>query len=324
MKELTCTDAIILKELLKDGRKSFTQIANELGQTKAAICKRFKEMEKSGIIVGSTIQLDYARLGYNAVGTIEFKADPENIDDLVNTISEIPNTYTVIKSNNRTDVTVVVEKLKDIEEFNKLKEFIKGRRTVSEVVTYIWMGTRNIPENLKLVEGDGFSLEKNASTFSRSSHDKIDIDDIDEQIIEKLARDGRTPFADIAKELGIATNTVIRKYERLKQNGVIKVIIQVNPEKMGYRAFVMFYLAFLSQSSLSLIVDKLSAIPDISSIIKTSGQYDLVVFSLVKDIDHIISLREEIHKIAEITKEKMFLAKPTPIMPGYKEYISTF
>ena len=46
----------ILKDLLIDGKKSFTDIAKECGKSKDVITKRFNQMERKGIIVGATIQ----------------------------------------------------------------------------------------------------------------------------------------------------------------------------------------------------------------------------------------------------------------------------
>lgn len=59
-------------------------------------------------------------------------------------------------------------------------------------------------------------------------------------------------------------------------------------------------------------------------ILKTSGAYDLAVFSMIKDVDQIITLQEEFWKIAEISKTQIFLNKPFDKFPGYKQYISTF
>jgi Lrp/AsnC family transcriptional regulator for asnA, asnC and gidA len=319
-KELTAIDFKILQDLLKDGRKTFTQIANDCGEKKATICKRFKELQKSGIIIGSTIQLDYAALGYNTVGNIFFKVDPEKILYVVDHILKIPDIYHAIKLDNNTAVDVVAT-LKTVDDFNRVKEMIKRLPTVSELTTNIWMGIRNIPENLQITSQDPSAKVEYVNTLS---HKSIEIDEADKKIIEKLSKNGRAPFSSIAKELEIAVNTVIKKYERLKQNGIIKVSIQVNPEKIGYRTAAIFSLAFASQDSLSVIVDKLSSIPDVFLIIKTSGQYDLTVYSLVKDIDQLMNLQNEISKIAEISKQQMFLKKPKQIFPGYKEYISTF
>jgi Lrp/AsnC family transcriptional regulator, regulator for asnA, asnC and gidA len=319
-KELTPIDAKILHDLLKDGRKAFTQIANDCGEKKDAICKRFKELQKSGIIVGSTVQLDYAALGYNSVGNIFFKVHPENIVYAVDHILEIPDIYHAIKLDNNTAVDVVAT-LKMVDDFNRVKEMIKRLPTVSELTTNVWMGIRNIPENLQITNHDPSAR---VEYLKKLSHKSIEIDEVDKKLIEKLSKNGRAPFSSLAKELEISVNTVIKKYERLKQNGIIKVTLQVNAEKMGYRAKVRFSLAFASQDSLTFIVNKLSSIPDVYLIIKTSGQYDLNVYSMVRDIDQLMNLQNEISKIAEISKKQMFLLKPKQIFPGYKEYISTF
>ena len=323
MRELTCADAKILKDLLKDGRKSFTQIADECGETKASMCKRYKEMEKSGIIVGSTIQLNYASLGYLTVGTIGFKIHPEDVDNAVKTIQKVPNVFSAWKQNNNT--VVVVATLKNIDEFNRLKDYIKRAPSVYDVVTNIWMGIRNIPHNLKITKENCSIKENNDLDLTIKGNNKtIEIDEIDKQIIEKLAKDGQTPFAKMGKELNISTNTVIRKYERLKQKGIINVSIQINPINIGYPATASFNLAFQSQGSLTSIVDKLSAIPDIYLFIKTSGQYDLAIFSLIKDLEQVLSLQEQISEIAEISKIEIALRRPRTSFPSYKQYISTF
>jgi DNA-binding Lrp family transcriptional regulator len=309
--------------LLNDGRKSFTQIASECGETKATVCNRFNVMKKAGIVTGATIQLDYATFGYNTVGSIIFKVNPENIDYVVNQVTKIPNIFNPIKLNNNSTVYVVAT-LKTMDELNKAKEAIKKLPTVSELITNVWLGVRNIPENLQITANSEAVNEKTNYHLKKSSGNAIDVDETDRQIIQRLAKDGRMPFADIAEELGIATSTAIRKYERLKQNGVINVSIQVNPLKLGYRGMAIFNLAFLTQSSLSSIVDKLAKIPDITLILKTSGQFELSICSVVKDIDQLIALQTEIAKIAEVSKMVMILEKALPVLPAYMEYISTF
>ena len=60
------------------------------------------------------------------------------------------------------------------------------------------------------------------------------IDDIDLQIIKKLNDDGRTPFAQIAKQLGLSTGTIRQRYHRLVQDGILQVVAITNPLLMGF------------------------------------------------------------------------------------------
>ena len=140
-------------------------------------------MEKAGIIVGATIQLDYASLGYNAVGTINFKIRPENCDNAVNAIAKFPNIHRIMKLNNDSTVNVVAT-LRNMDEFNRIKDFTKRFPTVSETTTNVWMGIRNIPENIQITETTKSQIEKNAQDPNEINHKAVDADETDKQIIE--------------------------------------------------------------------------------------------------------------------------------------------
>lgn len=55
---------------------------------------------------------------------------------------------------------------------------------------------------------------------------KVMEDELDRQIIRRLAEDGRAVFADIARETGLSTSALHQRVKRLEARGVIK----------GYRA----------------------------------------------------------------------------------------
>lgn len=61
------------------------------------------------------------------------------------------------------------------------------------------------------------------------------VDDLDMQIIRSLLRDGRMPFAQLAKQLNISEATVHTRVDKLEDSGVIKGFTAiVDPEKLGY------------------------------------------------------------------------------------------
>ena len=70
------------------------------------------------------------------------------------------------------------------------------------------------------------------------------IDDIDRAIINKLSLNGRMPFAEIADPLGVSTETIVRRYEKLKENRDLKVVVEIDPTKIGYYAFGIFNFSF--------------------------------------------------------------------------------
>ena len=84
-------DVKVLKELLKDGRKSFTTIAEECQTSKDIIWKHYKDMTKAGIIVGATIQFNYPMFGYSGVAMITLSVESQFVTDVFERLKKIPD-----------------------------------------------------------------------------------------------------------------------------------------------------------------------------------------------------------------------------------------
>ncbi|PVX23015.1 MAG: hypothetical protein CW691_11915 [Candidatus Bathyarchaeum sp.] len=318
-------DAKILKDLLQDGRKNFNKIAKEAGVSKDIIWQHYKKLKNDGIIVGATVQLNYARLGYYTVGSIFVTIDPKNQDQIVKSIKKLQNIYGVNTGNG--PKIWVVATLKSMEELDDVKHAIKQVPSVLGMQTEIWIGIRHMVDNLSVL-----SIGKKASKPEKTDmpakdcikKTKSKIDKTDIQLIEKLSKNSRLSFRKIAKELNVSTDTVSRRYRKLEQNGIIKSVIQINPIKLGYVGRAMFNLAFISQKSSSEVIDKISIIPDIVLILKTSGVFDLSITARVKDMEHLFSIQDKIVSISGITRMETTMTRGRALMPGPKTYISTF
>ena len=133
--------------------------------------------------------------------------------------------------------------------------------------------------------------------------------------------DGRESFRKIAEELKISTDTVTRRYRNLKQHGIIKTSIQLNLEKLGYTAIAYIDLTFVHQPNEPNMADTLAEIPDVIKIIKTSGDFDLRILTLIRSLEHLFALQNRITNIAGVTKIKTTLQKIPPIWPVPRENI---
>ena len=64
---------------------------------------------------------------------------------------------------------------------------------------------------------------------------KIELDQTDEQILKVLHEDGRATYNEIGKRLGITGNTVRRRMDEMRENGVIrKFTVLTDPAELGY------------------------------------------------------------------------------------------
>ncbi len=322
-------DAKILKSLLEDGRKSFTDMAEELNTTKDQIWKHYKRMEKKGIITGSTVQINFESLGYEALASLLISVESQQIDQVMEYIGKIVEVRAYRQYNNVYNIRAVAV-LKDLNGLDHVKTAIRRHLPPAALRTYLWTAVRNIPENLQLSldkKNSGMLNKEQKSSLltAKSVADKVKIDEIDSMIISHLELNGRVPFNQIAKEIGSSTDTVVKHYQKLKKANVIKVSIQIDPKKIGYTSILDFNIAFASPSySSATIVESLVEIPDVIIIAKTSGDYDLQLTAMIRDVEQMFTIQEEIARISGITKIENSARKIPDRWPTQRQYLSTF
>ena len=320
-------DSKILKNLLQDGRAGYYEIAKQCGVSKNKIWKRCRAMEKKGIIKGATIQMNFGHFGYAALATLLISVEAQQIEQVMEFIGKITEVRAYRQYNSVYNVRAVAT-LRDLNELDHVKQVIKRKLPTIGLKTYIWTGVRNIPENLNLtgtLKDTSENNQQNSNKAIRTLGDRIIIDELDKQIIEKLTLDGRASFTKIAKEIGLSTDTVVKRYHKLREKGAIKVSIQINPNKIGYTSILDFNIAFTSPGGLSdPIVESLAKIPDVIIITKTSGDYDLQLTAMIRDIAQAFDIQDQIARICGITKIEASARKIPDRWPTPKQYISTF
>lgn len=319
-------DAAILRSLLQDGRKSFAEMAKDFKVTKTKIWKRFKEMEKKGIITGATVQMNFAALGIEALATLLISVEAEQLDQVMEYIRRITEVRAYRQYNNLYNIRAVTT-LKHISELDRVKEVIRHRIPANGIRTYIWTDVKNIPENLRLAPSNQntaySSTASDLPTELPPQKAKIKIDELDLQIIEKLAVDGRAPFSQMANELGTSTDTVAKRYRKLAKGNVVKATVQIDPNIIGYR-FIMDFNISLRSPSNSQTIEAVSRIPDVVIITKTSGDYDLQVTAMIRDVEHMFTCQDEISKVPGVVRIETSARKIPTGWPTPKQYISTF
>jgi len=221
-----------------------------------------------------------------------------------------------------------VTTLKNINELDRVKEAIRRRLPTNGLRTYIWTDVRNIPENLNLMpdtrETDR-TKEVDSTSPLHGNWSVFKIDQIDRQIVDNLALDGRESFSKIAKKIGTSTDTVAKRFRRLTDNGVVKISIQVDPNKLGYKSILDFNVAFSAPAENTLkIVNSLEKISDVIIITKTTGEYDLQLTAMIRDVEHMFNIQDEIAKTIGVTKIETSARKIPKKWPTPLQYISTF
>jgi DNA-binding Lrp family transcriptional regulator len=324
--QVSTVQAKILKELIADGRESDSEIAKKTGLTEEIVKKNFNEMKQTGIISGATIHINYKSFGYKAVAHLLINVDSQQADALVGYLQNMPEVYGFYNRGVKGNLDVVVI-LKTLEQLNEIKDAIKRRFSVLEMRTAIWTDIKEMNHNLSIIpdnrENVGASIDYQANTRKKSKPENMVIDQIDQKIADKLSENGRLSMEALGREIGISCDAAKRRYEKLRKNGVLKVTIQVNPIKIGYQALCLFFTVTSQENSL-LIIEKISRIPDIISIMKTTGDYDLQVWAMIQNVEQLLSIQEELGKIQGILRMDMEVVRVLEKWPTPRQYISTF
>jgi DNA-binding Lrp family transcriptional regulator len=312
----------IIKDLLTDGRKSFADIAKENDTSKDVIAKRYKQLKANGVIVGCTIQNSVRCYGANFVANLFINVQRGKVEPTIQAIRKIPNVIHAYALTVQQAVLTEVA-LKDIDELESTKKLFQSQPYVLGTDVTIWTGFRNTPENLSIFNFENGTKKEIVEQKGPKKRVDFEIDEVDRTIVSKLALNGRMPFAEIAEPLGVSTETVVRRYEKLRQNGDIKVVVRIDPTKIGYYAFGAFNFSF-SQEALSVNIEKISKTSDVNRIIKSAGSEDLTFTLMIRDINHFIEVQEEMAILPNITRVEARISRMIRPWPLEKEFISTF
>jgi len=128
------------------------------------------------------------------------------------------------------------------------------------------------------------------------------MDKLDYKIMEKLMDNSRLSFRKIAKELGVSTDTAMRRYKKLKKNGTLKPTIAIDLSKFGYQVVIWYMISLMPQINSSSAVDEIAKIPNVTTIIKAVGDYDLLAMAMVKDFQHMYKIGDDLAKVSGVTK----------------------
>jgi DNA-binding Lrp family transcriptional regulator len=313
----------ILEDLLSDGRKAFADIAKENNTSKDVIAKRFKQLKAKGVILGFTTQNSTRCFDSNFIANLRIQVQRGKIGPTMQAVNMIPNVIHAFPSAVPQAVLTEVA-LKNIGELEAVKKLVQSQPFVLGTDVTIWTGMRNTPENLSIFNTEEQVAKKPTDeTASHTRKTDIEIDDIDRAIISKLALNGRMPFAEIADPLGVSTETIVRRYEKLRENSDLKIVVQIDPTKIGYYAFGIFNFSF-SREALADNIEKISKTPDVNRIIKSAGYQDLTFTLMIRDINHFIEMQEEMAALPNITKIDVRIARMLCPWPLQREFISTF
>lgn len=133
-------DKRILEELLRNSKRSYRQLADELGIAAGTVLKRIKEMESKGIIKGYSIIVDHGKLSSQIVALIEIISSDGKLEEMGKKLSKLSNIYGVYETTGSPDA-VIIGRFRDTDELGKFARYLLGLPSVSRTNTHVVLNT---------------------------------------------------------------------------------------------------------------------------------------------------------------------------------------
>ena len=268
---LDSTDMRLIAELETNPRQRYSNLATILDIDPTTAMRRLNRLLREGFISFESF-INTAAVGYHRA-IIGLNVSQGYSESIANELAR--NTLmNVWITTGRYDIAAWAT-YKDPE---MLFDFISGNLGEIPNITSI----EAIPV-LKVIKYS-FAFFGNANHRPLSSRINRQLDDCDWNILTELDENPRITNTQLARRLGISTQTTGVKLQRLLDEDAVRINCVVSHTMAGYELSMGIFIK-AQPKSIHDVAERLTANRSVYAIIATSGRYDLMTGAIFKDSD---------------------------------------
>ena len=113
---------------------------------------------------------------------------------------------------------------------------------------------------------------------------RIPLDETDEAILRALQENGRRPYRDIAREIGVSEGTVRGRVRKLEHLGALRFLAFVDPMQLGNSVLALM-LVRVEGKAQDAIVEALSSWSETTYVSTLAGRADIYAQLICADAD---------------------------------------
>lgn len=122
------------------------------------------------------------------------------------------------------------------------------------------------------------------------------VDEIDAQLIRHLQVDGRRPYTQLAKEVGLSEAAVRQRVQRLLEHGVMQIVAVTDPLQLGLHRQAMILIKV--EGDVREVASELATFDEVDYLVLTAGSVDILAEVFVHDDDALLELlNDRIRKV---------------------------
>jgi Lrp/AsnC family transcriptional regulator, regulator for asnA, asnC and gidA len=133
------------------------------------------------------------------------------------------------------------------------------------------------------------------------------LDETDLKVLEILRKDGRATFAEIAGQLNVSPGMIRQRYNRLVNQGYLKVVAITNPVHRGLKTMALIGIRTNGNQMLK-VADKIAKLKEVVYLVVVSGRYDIMIEVFCRDHEDLLDfITEKLYGIEGVRETETFM-----------------
>ncbi len=136
---------------------------------------------------------------------------------------------------------------------------------------------------------------------------EVNLDDVDRYLIEALRKDGREPLAQIAERLSVSPGMIRLRYNRLVEQGLLKVVAITNPLQQGFKTMAMIGIRTDGNRMLE-VAERIAKYDEVVYLVVASGRFDILAEVFCRDHDDLLRfITEKLYSVEGVRESETFM-----------------
>ncbi|REF00095.1 Lrp/AsnC family transcriptional regulator [Thermomonospora umbrina] len=250
---LDAVDAVLVRELQRDGRATFQALADRVGLSRTAVRARVQHLLETEVVRVVGI-VHSAVVGTEAIGHVSITVGG-SAREVAESVAERPCVSFTALTAGPFDLVAQVRTRDD--------------RALAAEVDQL----RSVPGVRAAEVFRSVSTVRDAHSVVRELGD-ISLDDIDWRLLQELQRDGRAPYTRLAQVIGLSQAATRARVVRLMRSGVIQVTGLADPLALGAAELGGFGLVVTG--GVRRVAEAVAAQSGVRYLASGFGRYDIV------------------------------------------------
>lgn len=139
---------------------------------------------------------------------------------------------------------------------------------------------------------------------------RINLDELDLKIIERLGHDARVSNREIGREFGLTEGTIRSRLKRLLDNRVIRVAAVTDANRLRNPILAYLWVEADTAADIEGVAERLASLPEIGFVATTLGRADVLAMTLVENGNELTDfLHQTIDKIPGVRRVRYSLGQ---------------